>query len=134
MAMARTGRSGRLERIARLRAVDRLRAAESVATSGEQFDRLALLAERSRQLVNDYDSPEKSVTGGMLTSHLAFRGQLAALSHRTRDDAREAERRVEAARGDLAAADRRSEIVDERLRIERRNQFAAAERKDWHGT
>ncbi len=131
--MAKPPRLSRLERVARLRAVDRLRAVERVASSGQQLDRLAMLAERSDRLLRDYDNPAATATGGMLANHLLFRGRLADLSSRTASDAQDAERQVEAARHHLAAADRRSELVDERLQTEKK-ALVKAQDKDWHGT
>jgi len=109
----------RLARLARVREVERRRAAEQAAASGGHHDRLRALAERSEDLASSYARRGDACDGATLAGLFGFRREMAALSARAAGDAQLAGLQADQARLALSAAQRRRDLVGERLEREK---------------
>lgn len=118
----------RLARLARVREVERRRAAQQAAASGGEHDRMRALVTRSGDLAANYAARGDACDGASLGALFAFRQELATLNARASGDAETARLMADRARLALAAAQRRRDMVDERLELERRTISQRIER------
>ena len=109
----------RLARLARVREVERRRAAEQAAASGGHHDRLRALAERSHDLATSYAARGDACDGATLAGLFGFRREMSMLSARAADDAQLAGLHADQARLALSAAQRRRDLVGDRLEREK---------------
>lgn len=117
--MADPRRLERLARLGRVREVERQRAAGEAAASGSQHDRLHALARRSSDLAQSYAAREDALDGAGLAVLFSFRSELNDLTKRASGDAENARIMAERARLALNAAQRRRDLVDDRLEREK---------------
>ena len=120
----------RLARLARVREVERRRAGVEAAASGGAHDQARALSIRSRELARSYGTRAHAEDGASLAALLGFREQLDLLSTRTSSDAETARLLAERARCALAVAEKRRDLVAERLTHERRSAEQRIEVRD----
>jgi hypothetical protein len=112
-------RVGLLKRLTRLREVERQVAVLRVAQAAGLHGQLLHLHQRSGEIAAAYASHEHTHDAADLATRLRFLAGLQAILHETDGDRRKAERSSEEAMSELKLAERRRDVVGERLMAER---------------
>ncbi len=108
-----------LRRLTRMREVEQKAAVLRVAQAAGLHGQLIHLHQRSGQIAAAYASHQHTHDAGDLAGRLRFLAGLQAILHETEGDRRKAERSSEEALSELKLAERRRDVVGERLTAER---------------
>ncbi|WP_324697846.1 hypothetical protein [Novosphingobium sp. RL4] len=110
----------RLRRLERIRAIARQSAAIEAAHAESTLSKLRDLADRTRQMANDYGSRREMADGAALHQVGRFVSGLQAISRSTDGDALRARSIADAKQQLLAEAERRRAAIEERAALQER--------------
>lgn len=117
----------RLQRLERLRAMAKQAAMAEAASAESTLAQLEALAERTLRLVAGYADPGRAADAAALQQLSRFAGGLQGIAASTAGDARRARGLADEKLADLARAERRRAVVEDRAEAQARRVAKAGE-------